>query len=222
MTRARTTAGNRDHRTTAKGRPPAGRIAGDRLVLAPDVERCPAVYLDAARPKLAAVESARIARQPIPSTDWRCIRPVHADHPAAPTEHLATPLGITGPSFRFSAELVQPAPDPEPGPGPEPHPDGDDEYPGTPYGLTGDERVLSLVDQLARRGGGVVRADPGDTLVLVVPDGDQLITRPDGSRVELTSALLADVAAALPTVSVLVLAGVAGAVVVPAPTTARG
>lgn len=68
--------------------------------------------------------------------------------------------------------------------------------------------IDQLVDQLAARPLGVVRVEPGDTLLLLVPDLDEHV-----------DASLAQLAADLKThgIAVGVVGGVAGAAVVPAP-----
>jgi hypothetical protein len=74
-----------------------------------------------ARPLLAVVASARIARKPEPETDWRCVRPPHQSGsdtvPAGISQqvadsaarHVAMPLGITGPTIQFSDAVAEPS-----------------------------------------------------------------------------------------------------------------
>lgn len=72
-------------------------------------DRCAAVYRLDLRPRIAHIETARIAGRPIPPTDWRCAR--LAGHPSTTnpdTTHLAMPLGVRGPSFRFYDDMCEP------------------------------------------------------------------------------------------------------------------
>jgi hypothetical protein len=199
--------------------------------------RCTAVYLPAARPLLAAVASRRLAGQPEPSTDWRCTRPPHVGTELPLDEqHLAYPLGPAGPSLRFGPELVEqpPAPDCSNLACQHPQTEHDDDggcrlCPCPPYDVpytppvddpaddpaTAAAPVVAatdlaeLVERLARAGAGVVRAEPGDTLLLIIPESN------DGSpAVEQVANTVSEF---LPGVAVLALYGVAGAVVVPAP-----
>lgn len=73
--------------------------------------RCPAVMSTDARPKLAAIESARVAGRTPPAADWQCSREPHTvDQGPTHDVHLALPLGVTGPSVRFDDQTVEPCP----------------------------------------------------------------------------------------------------------------
>jgi hypothetical protein len=205
--------------------------------------RCDALYRADARPVLAAVAAARVAGRPIPVADWQCTRPPHVGTELPlHDQHLVRPLGPTGPDFRFGPELVEPdapaAPecsnlacqhsqtdhdadgnctlcpclaDPL---GPElPFPD--DHQPAGP--LVAATALAELVDQLARRGAGVVRCEPGDTLLVLVPELDAEVDADQPEESSPARRYAEMLGGLLPGVAVLVLAGVAGAVVVPAP-----
>lgn len=177
--------------------------------------RCPAEYLLDARPLLAPVGAARLAKQPEPVLDWQCVRRPH-ETMKGPTNdlHIAMPLGVHGRSFRFGPELVQP-----------PRPAGDATehltrmladgeavpplavqgvaHPAPPAGP-----VEDLVDQLARRGAAAIRVTDGDELLLLMPDaGEQGQADVDKAAESL--------AALFPTVTFLILQGITGAVAMP-------
>lgn len=79
--------------------------------------------------------------------------------------------------------------------------------------MTSPTPLDQLVDQLARRNTGIVRAYPGDTLVLLMPGDDQPIDpdQPGDTPATRTTDQLAEL---LPDVSVIVITGCAGGVVV--------
>lgn len=200
--------------------------------------RCTAEYLPDARPLLAADATARVARQPVPVRDWRCVREPHG----APTEHLAMPAGVTGMSCRFSGVLVKPdtCPTCTAGTGPDTYPAAgrvcpDCYTPARPdAGLAAAATTAGLAAAAAPAPGeaGLAaaapqHADPDDvrrlidlvqqpgTTAIHVNDGDELLLllpEADDKAVERSAQALADL---FPTVSFLVLAGVTGAVVMP-------
>lgn len=147
--------------------------------------------------------AARLAferRPPMPPNtgtadhDWQCVRASHRGRPVpAAAEHLAMPAGPTGRSIRFDDSHAE---YPAKGTADDPADTTPDEPPG---------ELLALVDQLARRNVGVVRAQPGDTLLLLVPNYDP----------EHSDELVQQAAACVPQIAVLALFGVVGGVVVP-------
>jgi hypothetical protein len=210
--------------------------------------RCEALYRVDARPLLAAVAAARVAGRPI-RADWQCTRRPHAD---PDDQHLAQPLGRTGPAYAFAGLLVEPPPAPDCSNLACQHSqaDHDDDgscrlcpcppydVPDTAYALpcpadtmppcpadTGPSAgpalaaadLAELVERLARAGAGVVRCEPGDTLLVLVPDLDAG-EQPEPGQPSAAEVYAEQLGRAVPGVAVLVLAGVAGAVVVPAHT----
>lgn len=202
----------------------------------PAPPRCDAVYRADARPLLAAVAAARVAGRPAPAEDWQCTR---RPHTAPDDQHLAQPLGRTGPAFAFAGLLVEPPPAPDCSNLACQHPQNDHNDDGAcnlcpcpPYDVPYTPELphpldsiagpalaaadlVELVDQLARRGVGVVRCEPGDTLLVLVP-GLDAGEQPEPGHPSMAEVYAEQLGEVLPGVAVLVLAGVAGAVVVPA------
>lgn len=206
----------------------------DRIIT---TDRCTAVLDVHYRPRLAAVVAALIARQSPPASDWRCVRSAHTMGPT--DSHLAMPLGPTGRSVWFPAYMEQPAAPDCDNPACQ-HSQNDhdadgnctlcpcapaDDLPDDGYVAEPDPALdlrdadpapglAALVDQLARANVGVVRCEPGDTLLLLVDETPAPLDDEDDDPMR---RLVADLRELVPSIAVVVLAGVNGAVVVPAP-----
>lgn len=204
----------------------------------PAPPRCDALYRADARPLLAAVAAARIAGRPV-RADWQCTR---RPHTAPDDQHLAQPLGRTGPAYAFAGLLVEPPPAPDCSNLACQHSQDDHnddgacnlcpcppyDVPDTAYALPyptdagaiagpalAAADLAELVERLARAGAGVVRCEPGDTLLVLVP-GLDAGEQPEPGQPSMAEVYAEQLGEVLPGVAVLVLAGVAGAVVVPA------